>query len=408
MEMTAAQTMEQTLRRERGIILLVGLMQFVNILDFMMVMPLGPDFAKALAIPSNDIGLIGGIYTFAAAIAGFVAALFLDKYGRKAMVLLMMSGLTLATFAGALAWDKDSMIAVRLIAGLFGGPSMSLALAIIADYIPPERRGRAVGKVAGAFAAASVLGVPLGLELAQWISWHAPFIFTGSLAFAVLMLVAWKLPNQPAVEDLLPLATRAKHLFRLFRSPMTLGGFLMMGFSMMAGFMLIPNISAHLQMNMQYPREYLGVLYLSGGAVSFFSMRGAGWLVDKTSSTHSVLLFTGLLLVIMGAWFVWYPTAIPVVILFTLFMVGMSGRNVSAQTLATKIPAPQERMAYMSVQSSITHLSSALGAYYSSLILVEKDGALLNMPTLGAVAMGLSMVVPFIVYAVERRLKRPQ
>src|SRR6185295_14532967 len=86
---------------EKSLILLVGLVQFVNILDFMMVMPLGPDFARALAIPAGDIGEIGGAYTFAAAISGLIAALFLDQYARKPALLFFLTGLMGATFAGA-------------------------------------------------------------------------------------------------------------------------------------------------------------------------------------------------------------------------------------------------------------------------------------------------------------------
>lgn len=394
--------------RERTIILLVGLMQFVNILDFMMVMPLGPDFAKALGIPSNDIGMIGGIYTFAAAISGLVAALFLDSYGRKSMVVLMLSGLVLATLAGALAWDKHSMVAVRLIAGIFGGPLMSLGLAIIADHVPPERRGRAVGKISGAFAAASVLGVPLGLELAQWFSWHAPFLFTGALGAGVLLLVIRKLPYQPPIVQMVSLRTRARHLFRLFRSSIANASFLFMGLSMMAGFMIIPNISAHLQMNLHYPREYLGLLYLSGGAVSFFTMRGAGWFVDRTSSTRSVTLFTLLFIAVVWCGFIVFPSPVPVIVIFTLFMVCMSGRNISAQTLSTKVPDPHSRMSYMSVQSAVTHMASALGAYYSSRILVEQDGQLLHVPLVGYSAIAVSLFVPLLVYYVEKRLRHPR
>lgn len=399
------QSLDADMKRERRIIWLVGLMQFVNILDFMMVMPLGPDFALALGMPASDIGIIGGVYTFAASIAGLVAALFLDRYARKRMVIILLAGLVLATFAGALAWDKNSMIGMRLLAGIFGGPLMSVALALIADYVPPERRGRAMGKVAGAFAAASVLGVPFGLQVAHWFNWQAPFILTGALALGVLLLVMRFLPSQPASVDSGSLAMRVAHLVSMMRSRIALSAYGFMGLAMMSGFMIIPNIAAHLQMNVGYPREYLGLLYLSGGAVSFFSMRGAGWLVDKTSATQTVLMFTMVLFIALGFGFVWFPSAIPVVVLFTLFMVAMSGRNVSAQTLASKIPEPSQRGAYMSVQSAVTHMASALGAYYSSLVLEEKEGVLLHMPTLGITAIGLSCVVPVLVWYVERNLK---
>ncbi|MBY0355499.1 MAG: MFS transporter, partial [Rickettsiales bacterium] len=143
-------------RFEFWLILTVGLVQFINICDFMMVMPLGPDFAMDLGIPTHQIGLIGGIYTFAAAITGFAGALFLDNFCRKRVLLVTLLGLLFATALAALAWNKESLLAARILAGVFGGPLTSSALALIADCSPPERRGAAIGKVMGAFAAASV------------------------------------------------------------------------------------------------------------------------------------------------------------------------------------------------------------------------------------------------------------
>ncbi len=50
---------------ERTLVLLVAAVQFINLLDFVMVMPMGPDFAHALGIPASNLGFIGGAYTAA-------------------------------------------------------------------------------------------------------------------------------------------------------------------------------------------------------------------------------------------------------------------------------------------------------------------------------------------------------
>lgn len=68
---------------ERSLLFLIGAVQFVNILDFMMVMPLGPDFARDLGIPTSQLGLIGGSYTAAAAVTGLLGAFFLDRFDRR-------------------------------------------------------------------------------------------------------------------------------------------------------------------------------------------------------------------------------------------------------------------------------------------------------------------------------------
>ena len=391
---------------ESRLILLAGLIQFVNILDFMMVMPLGPDFAKPLGIATSDIGLIGGCYTFSAAIAGLVSALFLDHDARKKATLVCLVGLAFATLAGALVWDKESMVAARVVAGAFGGPLTSLTMALVIDYIAPERRGRAMGKVAGAFAAASVLGVPFGLELARIISWHAPFVVTAGLAAVVTALVFVMLPNRPPLDRTVSVKKRALHLLSMLQSPLSLNAYGFMGLAMMGGFMIIPNIAAHLQLNLHYPRNQMGVLYLCGGAVSFFFMRASGWLVDRYSATLAASLFTLTLCAAVSFGFVWYPSPLPVVAVFMLFMVSMSGRMVAAQTLASKVPAHHERGAFLSVQSAITHLGSAMGAYYSSLILHEENGQLMHMDWVGLTSIALALLVLLLIICAERALIR--
>ncbi len=391
---------------ERNLILIIGLIQFVNILDFMMVMPLGPDFARALDIPTSKIGMIGGSYTLSAAITGLVAAMFLDQFPRKKVILIFLAGLMLATFSGALAWSMDSMLFARVLAGMFGGPVTALSMAFIADYIPAEQRGRAMGKVAGAFAAASVLGVPFGLELASRISWHAPFIVTGLLCGIVLLLAYKMLPYHKPYISGHKAHARLKNLLHMLSKPLPLTSYAFMFLTMTAGFMIVPNIAAHLQMNIGFPREKLGMLYFFGGIVSFFGMRVSGWITDKTSSTGAICIFTTTFILSLITGFVWFPSPIPVILIFICFMVSSSGRMVAAQTLCSKIPAPQERGSYMSIQSAITHFGSAAGAYYSSLILVEDGNKLLYVPIVGLTAIILSLIVPFLVFSVERRIKK--
>ena len=82
---------------ERTIVFCVAAVQFVNILDFMIVMPLGPDFAKALGIPLSKLGYVGGAYTAAACVSGLAGALFLDRFDRRKALGVAMLGLTLGT-----------------------------------------------------------------------------------------------------------------------------------------------------------------------------------------------------------------------------------------------------------------------------------------------------------------------
>src|SRR5512145_2693268 len=151
----------------------------------MMVMPLGPDFAAGLGIPMSQLGLVGGAYTAAAAVAGLIGASFLDRFDRRTALGGAMLGLVVGTVAGGFARGLGTMILARCVAGAFGGPATALSIAIVADAVPPERRGKALGKVMGSFTVASVLGVPAGLELARLGGWRAPFFAVAALGLVI-------------------------------------------------------------------------------------------------------------------------------------------------------------------------------------------------------------------------------
>lgn len=391
---------------ERAVVFLIGAVQFVNILDFVMVMPLGPDFAKGLGIASSHIGTIGGSYTLAAGVMGLVGGSFLDRFDRRKALAVAMLGLVLATAAGGLATGLTSMLAARLAAGLFGGPATALSYSIIADLIPPERRGRAMGAVMGAFSVASVLGVPLALKVAEYGGWRAPFLFVAGLG---LLVVAGAIFFLPPVRGHLEGGSRPAQLVGmrelLSRKDVRLS-YLMTAVVMMGGFVLIPNISAHLQQNLGYPREDLWLTYFSGGIVSFFTLRVAGALVDRFGSFRVGSVGAALLVLTVYVSFVAYPVWMPVPVLFMFFMLALGVRNVSYNTLTSKVPDNTVRARFMSLQSAVQHFASAAAAFLSARLLEDlPDGRLGGVARLAAVSILFTLAVPPMLWAVERRIR---
>jgi predicted MFS family arabinose efflux permease len=385
-------------------VFLVGAVQFINIWDFVMVMPLGPDFARALGIPLSKLGLVGGAYTAAAAVAGVAGSTFLDRFDRRPALAVAMTGLVLGTLAGGWAWSFESLLAARFLAGAFGGPATSLSLSIIADTVPPERRGKAMGAVMGAFSVASVLGVPLSLQLSLWGGWRVPFLVVGGLGLTVTAAVAASLPSLRAHLTRKEVgAARGQSLFR----PLVLASFAMTAVTMASGFLVLPNISAYVQTNLGLPRNQLQWMYGIGGVVSFVTLRVVGRLVDRLGSFVVGTAAALLLAVVFHLMFVDVPQGVPVMVLaISLFFV-LSSRNVAYNTLATKVPQPAERARFMSFQSAVQHLASAVGASVSARVLfVQPDGRLGNVPTLGRMAIGVALLLPVLLLVVERGVRR--
>lgn len=400
----------QLSRHQWSIVLLIAAVQFINILDFVMVMPLGPDFAKALGIDESHLGYVGGAYTAAGCVSGLIGSLFLDRFDRRKALAVAMLGLVLGTAAGGFAVDLPTLLFARVLAGAFGGPATSLSFSIIADSIPPSLRGRAMGTVMGAFSIASVIGVPIGLWLAEAFSWRAPFLGVAAAGLVVCGLAIFLLPPMTShLERKGPKVT----LRQLVDDPLVQLSYAMTAIVMIAGFVLIPNIAAYLQLNLGFPRSALKWAYGVGGVASLLATQLGGRAVDRFGSSRVGAFGAGASMLVVYFFFYLphaHVAAGLVIAVFVAFMIANGLRNVSYNTLTTKVPAPEVRARFTSMQSAVQHGASALAAMGSAQLLstVGEGEArhLEGMPLVAMVSIGLSAVVPVMIYVVERGVRR--
>ena len=181
-------------RRELWLLLTLAGVQFTHILDFMIMMPLGPQFTQLFAISDAQFGLLVSAYTLAAGASGLLASTYIDRFGRKKLLLVLYVLFALATLACGLAPTYGALMVARVLAGMFGGVLSALCQTIVGDVIPFERRGRAMGIVMTSFSVATVAGVPLGLFMATHLSWHAPFFGIAALCGVLVVFAAITLP----------------------------------------------------------------------------------------------------------------------------------------------------------------------------------------------------------------------
>lgn len=398
--------------REGVILFLVAAVQFINICDFMILAPLGPQLAVAIDIPESSLPDATAAYTFAAGVAGLVGSVILDRFDRKRAFIFCMLGLVLGTAAGGFATGLGSLVAARMLAGMFGGPASAIALAIVADVVPEARRGRAMGAIMGAFAAASVLGVPLAIALSEVGTWRTPLY---GIAAAGLILIAAAAVLMPPLRGHLdrPKATHDTIIpWEMLRRPTVIASYAMTATASIGMFALMPNIATYLQNNMGLPLGQLKYMYLAGGIVSFFTTRLAGRLVDRFGSLRVATVGTVASCILIYVGFAtetglpWREHLIASSLgIFAGFMFSNGIRNVAYSTLTSKVPRPFERARFMSLQSSTQHLSSAAGAALSArLLTVGSDHRLIGFGRVAAVGILFTMTLPFAMRLVERRL----
>jgi len=357
-------------RRELWLLLTLAGIQFTHILDFMIMMPLGPQFTRLFGISDARFGLLVSAYTLAAGLSGLLAATYLDRFDRKTLLLLLYGLFGLATLACALAGSYDTLLAARVLAGTFGGVLAALSQTIVADVIPFGRRGRAMGIVMTSFSVSTVAGVPLGLLLAAHFSWHAAFFGIAALV-AVLVLGAWvTLPplrshlqasgQRHGLHAVLQVLADAPHRQALLFSALL----------MFAGFTVIPFITLYLQSNVGWPAERVPLVYLCGGVATLLSARLIGSLSDRLGK---VRVFRWLaLLVTLPLLGITLTAGLPVwavLTVSTLFFVSMSGRMIPGMALITACAKPQQRGSFMALNSATQSAGMGLAAFVGGQII---------------------------------------
>ncbi len=381
--------------REWLLLLVLAAVQFNHIVDFMIIMPLGPVYLREMGLTMAQFGWVVAAYTISAAVANLLAAFYIDCFDRKRALLAAFGGFTVGTFLCAIAPDYPLLLAARCVAGACGGVAAGLIIAIVGDAFHDRRRGTAMGVVMSAFSIASIFGLPAGLLLADELSWHAPFAVLAAVSAAVLVLAVFVLPpmrghlapadDRPASAGAV-MRERVRELGVILADGNHLRAFALMVAMMFTSFLVGPYIATFLEVNVGVAQRDLKLIYLCGGLATILTTTPVGWLADRFGKLP---LFRVLQFLTMGP--IVLITILPaqtslalVLVITTLQMVTMSGRMVPAMAMITASAAPGQRGGFMSLNTAVQHLSAGLAT--------AVGGALLVQPSEGAPLEGYPLV----------------
>jgi predicted MFS family arabinose efflux permease len=359
-----------TPRRERWLLFTLAGIQFTHILDFMIMMPLGPQFTALFGISNAQFGLLVSAYTLSAGFSGLMAATYIDRFSRKQLLLTMYSLFGLATLACALAPDYVWLMVARVAAGLFGGVLSALSQTIVADVIPFDRRGRAMSVVMTSFSVSTVAGVPLGLFLAAHFNWHAPFVGIAALV-GLLALGAWQtLPRLDAHLHHPERVSVWRGIGQVLVEPNHLKAFAVSGLMMFAAFTVIPYITIYLQSNAGMQASEVPWIYLCGGVATLLSARYFGRLTDRVGK---VRMFQRLALAVtVPLMATTLSQGLPLwglLAISTLFFTVMSGRMIPGMAMISSAALPRLRGTFMTLNSAVQSASMGLAALVAGLII---------------------------------------
>ncbi|WP_194776289.1 MFS transporter [Pararhodonellum marinum] len=383
------------MNKEKLLLWTLAAINFTHIVDFMILMPLGPQLMRMFEISPREFGMLVSSYTFAAGFSSFLGAFVLDKYDRRTIMLWVFFGFFLGTVACALSPNYLILLIARIISGLFGGLTSALILSIIGDVIPDKRRGRAMGLVMAAFSVASVFGVPFSLFIASLTNWHFPFLFLAGLSLIILWMIYKFIPSITAhIEKQQIKPSPVQVVKRVTGNPNQMRAISLTIMMMLGQFMIIPFISPYMVSNVGFSELELTYIYMAGGLFTIFTSPWVGKLTDKYGKIKIFTIFMAFNIIPIAIITNLGQTPIPYVLLIsTMFFVTSNGRMVPAAALITGTAKVENRGSFLSFNSAVQQLAAGLASFVAGLILAEGiSGELVNYEVVGYIAVVLSLL----------------
>lgn len=386
---------------ELKFLLVLAAIQFNHIVDFMLMMPLGPQLMRLLNISTTQFGALVSSYTFSAAASGFLCSFFMDRYDRKNLLLFLSIGFSIGTALCGLTETYWTLFIARSVAGAFGGVLGAVVLAIVSDGIAYNKRGVAMGIMATSFSVASVFGVPMSLFIAQKFGWNWSFLILSVIAMLLVALVYFYVPQQSKhirkrASPLEPL----KHIYQNSYLGITL---LFAAMVVLGQFIIIPFLSPSLVANEALLEEQLPYVYFFGGLVTLVT----GPLIGKMADLYGKpkMFAWGVLFAGISVLLVTNITKVPLwytLVVSTFFFICTNARWIPAQAMITGAVAPEFRGSFMSYVSVVQHLMAGLGATISGMIVYQStEGRIVNYEIVGFISIGVSLFA----FVLSRRIR---
>ncbi|MCB0420630.1 MAG: MFS transporter [Bdellovibrionales bacterium] len=387
-------------RREKKIILALFLVNFCMIMDFMIIMPLGPIIMRVLEISPKQFSSLVTAYTLGAAVAGFLTFFLFRNNQRKHQLLKFLLGFVIVSFLSFLCTSYHLFLISRLITGLFVGFIGVVQLSIISEFIDLKKRSTALGVVMAAFAVASIIGVPIGVTIGNKVSWSAPFLFVFAVSATVWVSVFKLLPELTGATS----ESKDGRFQVLSEFAASKSGWALIGTLIFSNFLIVPFLFPSIILNGKVSESQLPMIYLVGGVSAIFSSVIFGRLADRYGNKK--IFSIGVVSSVVAMYFATniYPLPLGVIILIVAFyFAATSGRIVPAMTLVTSAVRLPIRGQYMSFVTCLQHLAAGLASVVAGAIAVKLENEeILNLPKLGYLAMSISLISLYFAWKVPQ------
>ena len=364
----------------------------------MIISPILPQIGDDLDIADAVLGTLVTAYSLMVGLFAILSGPVSDRIGRRRILLAGCGVMTVALASHGLVDSYWSFLGVRVFAGIAGGVLSGAAVSYIGDYFPYDRRGWAVGWVMSGAAFGQIIGIPMGIVMAERWGFHSPFYLFAITMALTLPLLFFGVPQPPVKrtsERLTVSGAFADYVALLKRPEVAWAAvaYFVMFFGVAVFVIYLPT---WLERDLGASGDQIALMFLVGGIANVVTGPQAGKLSDRIGRKGIILLSCiGLSVLMLGT----VPLVTNITIAYVFFfltMVLVAMRVSPFSALLTGLVRDERRGSLMSLAVALGQLGFALGGAVSGPMFARVGYA--SNTVLGAVfVLGMGLVVWFFI-----------
>jgi len=176
------------------ILLFIGVL--MGALDISIVGPAIPSIEKTIRMAQKDLSWIFSIYVLFNLVGISLMAKLSDYYGRRWIYMLSVAIFGIGSLVVVSSHDINVLLTGRAIQGFGSSGIFPVALAVIGDIFPVEKRGRTLGLIGAVFGIAFILGPFIAGFMLMYFNWNALFLINLPIALLLIIFSYFLLPSK--------------------------------------------------------------------------------------------------------------------------------------------------------------------------------------------------------------------
>jgi predicted MFS family arabinose efflux permease len=362
----------------------------------MIISPILPQIGDDLDIADAVLGTLVSAYSLMVALFAILSGPVSDRFGRRRILLIGCVTMTVALSLHGFVDGYVSFLLVRVFAGMAGGMLSGAAVSYIGDYFPYERRGWATGWVMSGAAFGQIIGIPMGIVMAERWGFRSPFyLFAATMAGTVLLLFFQvPQPTGKRSKERLTVRRAVDDYVAMLRRPE-------IAWAAAAYFMMFMGVSIFviylptwLERDIGASGDQIALMFLVGGIANVLTGPQAGKLSDRIGRKGIILMACVGLSILMILTVPLVTNVVTAYVFFFLTMVLVAMRVSPFSALLTALVSDERRGSLMSLTVALGQLGFALGAAVSG-PLFAKMGYVSNTLLSAVFMLAMGLIVWF-------------